>query len=360
MKISFSPKKVREDVDRGVRVEYGPPKRAFLRWRWYALLLVVSSPLILLLWRATAFYLLASAPGVLVMERRVISSPLGGVVASLSLRPGDRVGAGDVLFVVKDPSAPLRANALREELRALKGAGLKAAALRPGSGQEALVRANRLNLSRQMEYLRSVETLFRQGAATRAELEEARGRLEAARAALAQSSALLEPQEVDDTSIRQYEAQRRARIAQLEGELKALEGTLERTVASPEDGVILEVFAPQGHGVALGGPVLSLGSLGDVRVICYLDPRKLGRSSPGVPVTVRFPDGRKLPGHVEGSPVLSVQDPRSDGRSVLVPVRLDRSVEPQSLVDSLPVTVSFPLCPQYLGGICGLFRKVFD
>ncbi|MCX7828752.1 MAG: HlyD family efflux transporter periplasmic adaptor subunit [Thermanaerothrix sp.] len=356
MKVSFSPRKTREDVDRGVRVEYGPPKRAFLRWRWYALLLLVSSPLILLLWRVAAFYIFSTAPGVLVMERRIISSPLGGVVSRMPHRPGGRVSAGEVLFTVVDPSAPLRAKSLKEELKALEGARLLPA-IRPKSSKEGLARANELNLSRQMDYLRSVEALFRQGAATRAELEEARGRVDAARAALAQSSVSPYPQ--DDTALRQYEAQRKARMAQLEGELKALEGASRRTLYSPEDGVVLEVFAPEGHGVPLGGPVLSLGSLGDLKVNAYLDPRKLHRARPGTAVTVHFPDGRKFQGSVEGAPVLAVQDPRSEGRSVLVTVRLDKTVDPQEMVDSLPVTVEFPLCPDYLGRICGFLNNVF-
>jgi hypothetical protein len=123
--------------------------------------------------------------------------------------------------------------------------------------------------------------------------------------------------------------------------------------------VVLEVFAPEGHGVPLGGPVLSLGSLQDLKVNAYLDPKKLYRARPGTVVTVRFPDGRKFQGSVKEAPVLALQDPRYEGRSVLVTVRLDKTVDPQEMVDSLPVTVEFPLCPDYLNRICGSLNNVF-
>lgn len=357
MKVSFSGvKRPREDVDRGVQVQYGPPKRAFLRWRWYGLLLVLSSPLLFLFWRVVSFYAFTVAPGVLVLDRITLSSPAAGVVETLPHREGDPVRAGELLFYVSDPSRQQRFQALMDELTALEGARLEPRVPRPNGGSDALYRANRENLRRQMEYLKSVETLFRAGAATRAELEEALGRVQSARVALAQSAIAPAPV-VLDPGIQQYEAQRRARIAQLRGQIKALEESSGGSVYAPEDGVVLEIMAHKGQGVLTGSPVLVLGALKDVKVMARLDPRKLQLARPGQQVKVRFPDGQRVDGRILRSPSLTSSDPSMESRSLLVPVELKVPLDRQDRVDSLPVTVEFPLCVQELCGLVKLVSK---
>ena len=99
MKVRFtSPKKQNPDEDGGLPVRYGPAKRAVPKWRWYILVLVISTPLLFLLWRVGAAMFFINAPGVISLEKVSINSPFPAVVERISVSPGARTAHGDLLM----------------------------------------------------------------------------------------------------------------------------------------------------------------------------------------------------------------------------------------------------------------------
>lgn len=352
MRIRFSRKESPNVDPGGLKVDYGPARRAALKWRWYLLLLLLFSPLAFLLWKVASYAILVSAPGVVRLETVTVSSPIQGVV-SLPLRPGQLVRRGDQLFSVRDPSVEARLAVLNAELGALKSSpyrppSLNRVDLSPLASQ---VQVQRRSVAYQREVRDRIRDLFSRGAATRAELDQAEDRLRQAEAALAQAEAALstlKPSAQPASQFSEYEAMRLNRMAQIQAEAEQLGSVRHKVVTSPVDGVVLELLVNDRGSVPMGGGVVTLGDRSRVRIWGYLDPRFMPYGEVGSPVRVRMPDGMTVQGRVEATPTLSTQIPpdlsgplNERGRAVLISVTCPE-LPAAYHVDGIKVDLRFP------------------
>ncbi|QVL36464.1 HlyD family secretion protein [Aminirod propionatiphilus] len=340
MKIRFNtPEGKAADVRAGVRVPYAPAKRAFPRWRWYLVVLLVTSPLLFFLSKVAIGWLMASSPGVVYMERLSVNSPRPAVIENLSFGRGDFVEAGKPLLRLSDASLELLRAPLEAERRALL---LQSPQSNPVSAQRrALVLAQEVT-DYEARRLGIIEELFRKGAATRAEVDEAAGRVQRARADQIRSGADLE------------EAQRifvdpnvPVRLAQIEAELKSLtEGKGPLEVRSPISGQILELFVGPGEAVGQGTPLALIADPERVCLITFVAAKDMRFVEPGRDVRVRFPDGTLMAASVDGSPLLaeptplSLAGPLADaGPALKVRLLPGEPLKGAYRVEGLPVTV---------------------
>ena len=302
MKVSFSSaKKSQPTVDGGVEVPYGPGRRTVSKWRWYGLVLVISTPLLFLLWKVSLSLFLISAPGVVYMDKYNINAPYPATVRSAVKMPGDLVSEGELLFKVTTPQIDQREEALMAELRLAEGGTETKPALVEDADPLYLsalgrVRLNRETLRYHEGFRDTVLSLFKAGAATRAELDLAEDRVRQAQTLLAESrgaAAALRPVPPEKKDVQKPAD----RVAQIKAELLLLDERRDAlSIRSPGDGRVLEVFAAEGESVANGTPLLVIARAERIMVKAYLDPRYLAYALPDSDVTIRFPDGTSVPG----------------------------------------------------------------
>jgi len=222
---------------------------------------------------------LATYPGAEV----VVSTEVAGTLTALPVREQQRVQRGQLV-------AELRADDLRAELAEARAKVAEA---------DAEVRHAELDLSRAAELLaKKVDTAARRDAAER-DLDVARARAAAARAA----------------------------VTRLTAELA------KRRVVAPIDGTVIARSADPGETVEARVPIVTIADLSQVRVEAEVDEFDVGRVRAGDPVRVTAEgfDGTSWRGTVEEIPAavsgrrLKPQDPGrpSDTRVLIVKVRLD-------------------------------------
>ena len=341
-----------------MKIPYAPAKRAIPKWKWRLLVLLLSTPLLFLIWRVASAVFFVTAPGVISLEKVSVNAPLPATVARIEVQLGASVVSGDILLRLDDPALEQRKILLSAEMEGLRE-GVPAAQTPQAPAPVASVSKDRLRLAQQnTEYQRAyretVRSLFKQGAATRAELNEAEDRHRQAELTLVslRESASPVPQPVAQGPSYyelESEAQRKNRIHQIEAELKLLDTrSIQLTIRSPENARVLDIFPSEGEILPSGAPLVLLGRPQSVQVVAYLQPRHLGYAQPGKPVTVRFSDGSSMEGRVSSAPELAVRIPAElsgvldEGKQMLlVKVAFDEPLPDALRVEGLPLSVHF-------------------
>jgi len=197
-------------------------------------------------------------------------------IASLAVRDGSRVAAGQLLLTLSNPDLSEKARGSRSEVEALS-ADLEAARSDAAALSEEAARRRRA--------LESDERLLREGAITR----EAR---DADAAALSDAEARLRGAEAKVKSLgRDGQASRLALAEQNASDLEHEAGAL--TVRSPAAGIVYGLPRREGMRVETGDVLASIADPSARRVRIRIDEPDLPRISVGQKLTVTF-DG--LPG----------------------------------------------------------------
>src|SRR5882724_10504474 len=120
MKVRFvKPEQKDPARDRGITVPYAPAKRNLARWRWYIILLVVSSPLLYFISKFAYSSVVVEAPGFLRQEQITVRAMVAGYVSDVYVKPLQVVAEGTPIARIGNPDLALRAAQLRAELKEL-------------------------------------------------------------------------------------------------------------------------------------------------------------------------------------------------------------------------------------------------
>ncbi len=351
MKITFrSPKSSAPDREHGVRVPYAPAKRAAARWRWYIVVLLVSTPLLYLM--AKIFYttMVVTASGFITLEKVPVNSQIAGSVCDVSVRVGEEVSLGQILASLENPELKLREQLLRAE------AASRGVAAPVPSGVAVLQEMERsLTLAQKVldyraSYLQRVRFLFGQGAATIAELNLAESQLHQAESELQQLRSSLALRRLEDLRLQAPDRSHETRSGLIQAELQAIQEQQSRLIhKSPVRGRVLEVLADVSQTLAQGQPILILGNLDNVCIHAYMDAKDLKYARTGQRAIASFKDGRQVQVVVRKKPELTQRLPAAAApalgeRQFMLLVVLDfmDPLSPDDMVDNLPVTVRFP------------------
>ncbi len=240
----------------------------------------------------------------LIEPERVVelSFAVDGVLASVEVDRGDRVGPGQVLA---------RLDSRVEE------AAVAVVRARAGQNSEIELREAELALARRKA--NRIENLFRNKNASAQERDEARARIDMARAKLGR-------------------AREEARLARLELD-RAQAALARRVLVSPMAGVVTEQHRDEGEYVEKA-PVLTLARIDPLRVEALLPARVFGRVSAGQPADVIL---------YEGEPVYRAEvqrvDPVLDTASGTFGVRLRLPNPEGSIPSGLECRLRFIVAP---------------
>ena len=343
MKIKFhrDARRSKEEVG-GIKVPYASAKRAVSQWRWYAILLGVAAPLIILATGLLGRTICITADGQIVLERFEVRAAAPGYVAQLNVDLQSYVSQGAALVRIRNSDMDATETRLRSELKSMSSeshAPLAASHPRDHSAEFALLEKS---LAHQRERHRTIAELFRMGAATAAELNEAAAALQNAEAALLERRTAALP--LPEAPAPRLGDQRRL-IADLAG-LQQLRANL--VAKAPRGGRVLDVFASQGEFVTAGAPLVLIGSTKAPSIQAYVAPRLASALEAGSLATVRFPDGTRVLATVNQAPALTKRLPadmieQNGSRPMTVLLDLQSTSDwPSELrIHGLPVRVRF-------------------
>jgi len=351
MKVRFvKPEQTDPNRDRGIQVPYAPGKRQLARWRWYLILLVVSSPLLYFVGKALWTSVAVEAPGVIAQEQLTVRTMGQGYVEEVYVKPYDEVAAGDPIARLNNPELDMRASQIRAELKALQGIPSSISTpAGPTVNLQDQIEIAREQKSYQSQRMTSLQQLVDEGAATEGELAAARREEQQASSRIAELYQTMAVQNQRPPSVPNTEL--RTRVLSLRAEQAKLEEQLEgQLVRAPRDGRIVDLAVVSGDQLALGGKVAMLAPVGgSLHIDAYVPPKYASYAREGQRGIVLFPDGSRHEAEVSALPEIARQMPTGYAQpfggnevGVLVRMRFADGEVPQSRVSNgLPIRVRF-------------------
>jgi multidrug resistance efflux pump len=362
MKVRFvKPEASNPERDRGVQVPYAPGKRNQARWRWYAILLVVSSPFLFFTGHFLYSTVVVQAPGFVAQEQTTVRASAQGYIDEVYVHTLDQVKEGDPVVKLANDGLATHAGQLQAELQQLQkvarttstGGGMTAAPLATADFQGELQTA-RDQKDRLSARLEQMQQLMSEGAATEAEVNGARGQYEQASSKLDElyRTMALQTQPTPHAANTGMLVQTQTRILQIQTELANLQSQEEAMVVrAPKSGRIVDLAVVKGDQMAIGTKVAMLAPEGgEMHIDAYIPPKNGVYAAPGMHATVVFPDGSRRDAVVADVPQIATEVPKAQSAllgeaemGVLVRMQLlDRSeVAQRPLTDGLPVKVEF-------------------
>lgn len=322
MKVNLSRHKTKPATDRGIKINYGETKRKGYRWQRYVIAIVIIVPLVFIFGHLANTSLNIDAVGQVSLKEEQILAPANGRFTP-SVNEKDKVQPGQELgMLVVDP---------------LPGSSEKASKASKvlQQNEAAAMLAGRLIIAREQEgqaasELKTYNDLFRKGAVTRAELNQARERYDIAH----QQRILLD--------------------AQQQGMALAKEELDEEPVKMPlhttQGGIVEESTQETEAWVTQGAMLLRITSPDlEPRLFVFLKPKDIAHINDGDKVTLVFPDGQRIQGHVDMSLMTLVkrswQQTKNDvQQSTLLmraEIRLDQPLPLPLRTNGLPFSVDF-------------------
>lgn len=348
MRVTFDPPKKQDATsDEGIRVLYAPARRVAFRARWYLILLLAFSPVIILLGYLGREWWLTQAPAIITTEPQLVVANGDGFVRSIYLSPGQTVSQGDALMRFESPT--LSANI---EERRIRLAGM---VLDKGQAEREILG----NLDVQIEIAergsREQEEIYNEYAGYRkqqlvssAEYASALLSWTQSRIALQQARAEKMQQELQirEDHLTGPLVSARQRLVQ---ELTEMEATmLQQQPLSPASGKVSDVLVQEGDWVFSGAPLALISKHEDPLVIAYVQPKYLSAMTPGHRATVKLPSGERLAARIARPVELADKLPAQlaapfEGEKATLKVALsfDERLPANLQVEGLPVTVLF-------------------
>lgn len=329
MKINFDEPPKSAEVNNGIHVNYDNVKRNVPQWRWFLVLALVMLLPAYFVWTIGQAAMGQNTPGAVVLESVLVRAPASGVVEEL-VAEGTKVTQGQSIAKLRQASSST------EETQSVSDAVLPAGDPYERERKSAL-QANVKNEQEKVALAQSrvsqMQALFREGAATRQEVDAARMQL-------------LQLQSGLQTAMRDLNLQASAATRQ-QSSGRSVVATAE--VSAPIASQVSKVFALNGQWVGAGDELLIMDSDKTSWVQAYLAPEDLKYAQVGQKAKLLFKSGEKLDAVVQEvsteaqrMPVTSAQAYQETLGTVLV-VKLAPVQElPAGLrVNKLPLEVRF-------------------
>ncbi len=341
MRIHYRSAKARTPTEeQGIPVQYAAGRRGGFRLRWYLLLALVISPVLILLWLTSRQWLLVTAPGLLTTHPVDMIAPEQGRVAELLVHEGQRVKAGQKLLRLSN-------RALEYEIQELEGQLLQMEHSNRQAEMEAL-------LERSIE---QTEALSQRIKTLLERIEGYQGRVVPAMdlASLLQSyNASLQMTEAARLQLQEKQqsyllygplAQAKRSMRQQLAVLHARQHNLD--IRAPHDGLVSDLGIQPGAWVEQGQSLLFLSGGQPTEVAAYIEPRHLDYSRVGQRAWVSLPNGARRAARVARPAELAARTPASlkgpfDGEkpALRLTLKFDQPLTGH-LPEGLPVQVRF-------------------
>ncbi len=334
MKIRFDSAKEHHPArDGGAKVLYAPGKRTAFRLRWYLILLLVASPILIFAGKLAWSIWIVEVPAQILFSITEVRSRDAAQVTRVLVEPGQKVERHQLLVELENPEWRLRL----EQLRAVSAELANLPYTRSGSLNQVFTD----QLERAERRIAIVTRLLSQGAATRGELMAAADDRDGK---LAQ---LLELQQ------REMQASANPSDVRADGMRDAEENWLQQKLSSlasraQSAGEVVEILVNEGENVGPGTLLMRLRSSDAATIYAYIDLAYADYAQAGQALRLKLPDGRWLDAHIRSDPHMTETIPSdiraafsSQKRGLLVIVETDEAIPPRWLVNQLPLEARF-------------------
>ena len=228
-----------------------------------------------------------------VLERTVVAS-IGGRVSRVKVSTGDMVAKGELIVQLDTSELSYQLASLRGQLESVKGQRTQAFRLQPAAqvvSQQLLVDQAREQLAVTKAEEARAESLFREGALSQKEREQAANAVVQAEFLVSQQEqglALLKEQAVPPAGTEQYFG---GLIQSLEGQIAILRYQLSQArLRAPISGLVRQVLISEGAVVMPGTPLVTVFQPDYYQVEVYLPAVNTLRISPGMTVDAVLDD----------------------------------------------------------------------
>lgn len=334
MKVRFSnPKETRPTSDQGLEVLYAPARRSAFRFRWYLILLLITSPFLFFAGKFIHGLLIVEVPAQVIFPLSELRARDTAQVTGVKVKEGQTVQPGQLLVEMDNREWRLRLEQLKALTRVQSETSLAA-----GQSVEEVLNSQ---LARAEERLALLIRLMDQGAATRGEVMDAanlRDRLLLERLTFQQQETRLAEQVTASSNVSQLDAER----VWLENRLNEL------ALHANEEGLVTEILVREGENVGPGTPIIQVRNPSDARIYAYIGMDQAHHARAGEPMCIKLPDGEIVRGHIAGPPQNAASVPAdiraafaSRRRDLLVTVETEQALPVRWLVQNLPLQIRF-------------------
>ena len=342
MKISFNPKRP-VDYKNDMKVSYAPAKRKVSKIIWWAILACVFAPFVWLLSAFCLKWLMVTSPGLVTMETWTITAPARGTVEQVFVKEGDSIQKGTLLAEIKLLPAPeneTEAARLRAELSAVRGAGSTFRPRASGGSDTSYLRELIRYLGREEDTMRR---LMREGAATRAEYNQAHERLLNAKRDLAAV-----PKYVADPGADSARSRERYILEYLKTYDSSLK--LPVNIYATRAGTVESIAAKAGEDADTGRELFVMADENAPYIIAYVSPEDYTqRIARGATANVKVTgSGRRFTAEVIKAPFRSDRLPGGIAdyilggrRTVTVWMKPNKELLPSEKINGLPLEIKW-------------------
>lgn len=295
MKITYRSSAKQQDPlsDNGIKVDYGAAKRKGYRARWYFLLLLVFTPVLVVLWLMLRPKIFILAPGQISTEPLLIRSPVAARLINANVVKGEQVEAGAVLLTLADPELEAQIHEIRQQLVILEQPlGISDQSIL--QQQQSSIAIGQQAVDLQQEYLAAYKNYQKSGLVLTHEMAVVQQTLMNARLALAKANTetIQTEQQLAIQSRAGIRAQAIRQLKQSLAQLEARQAQLSITTLTA--GRVIDLQVKKGEFVAEDQPLVMLSNRSRPVVLAYLEPKYLDYATVGATATVVMPNGAKV------------------------------------------------------------------
>lgn len=342
MNIKFHLDKQRNPAQHGgIKINYGAGKRVAFRLRWYLILFLIISPVLIFVWYITKDKVVVASPGLLTTEPLNIQASQDAVISAVNVRQGQSAKQGHVLISLDKP-------VLQAEIKQLENniSSLEKTLTDDWVKQETLLK-QKIDIAdadlREKSALYQKYMNFNQDGLLQLEQWANVSQLRMnAELLLLESNRNLYALNQDKISgsAAQYLNELKLRL-QL---LKARQAELQ--VVAPMDGEVKDVLVQPGMTVRSGDALMLYAIRSQPVVVAYLTPSDVQFSAIGQQATVSLPDGETIVATVSEPTKITEKVPAQlagpfENNKAALKVVLTLEHMPAQVIEGLSVSVRF-------------------
>jgi multidrug resistance efflux pump len=355
MKIRFNqPENKIPNDDRGLRIQYSDAKRPGRPWRWYLILAIASLPLIYLIGKIVWENFRIEANGRIKAVSFIVRVPVEGHLQQIFVKPLQTVPENGELAQLVNNALQDSHDRISIEIESLKQEKqrlLQQAVLSRSSFAQLLKYAQEQRDFTQHR-LQQYHDLFKQGAATQAEIATIRSQHRSAleNLALMEKNERLERDRVQniEQGIAPEMQQLTGRINQLSLEFDKLGDQLAQLkLSAASTGMVTEIFVQLGEYVGRGQPLLEMIFPEQITIDAFIPPKYQNYAEVGQTARVKFPNGDmararivSVPGVMQRNAAEEMNPLEVVRSAILAQMEFIDAVE-NRLINGMPVTIYF-------------------
>lgn len=331
----------------GMKVLYGDAKRTGYRVRWFLILTILITPILILAYQLLRDEILVIAPGIVTYEPITLSSKERGFVDKVMVQKGDRVNIGDPLYKIRNLVLEGEIEFLENELKKLMDAKVKKRELNLSLYEKNVVEAED-NLTDVSKIRKRYDKYSQEGKISYVDFARVlsfhyKAKVDFMDAKINFNRATIESENV-------------GLIGELAHEIRMIRKELNKKVTernsmvieSPIDGVLIDSKAHEGEHVSEGDDLMLLATKNQAQIRAYLDPEHLDYAKMGGKVTVLFPNNTKFQGTISSPTEMASKMPPTlikpfEAQKALLQISIDLEESPanEELIEGMPVEVIF-------------------